>query len=84
MFLLFFALLQANSTDGQKIKDALENLTSRYDGVITRYSKPFSKIDHDAISQNMFIIGKLNSGRIDYAYHDDELEATIVRKKRAK
>lgn len=81
MHLLYLALRQARSTDGSKIKEALENLTSRYQGVITNYDKPFSNADHDAITSNMLIMGKVVAGRIDYAYMDDERRSGLVRKK---
>lgn len=81
MHLLYLALRQANSTDGEKIKAALENLTSRYQGVITSYSKPFSKEDHDAITQNMLLMGVVASGRVDYAYADDMRRGALLRMK---
>lgn len=81
MHLLYLALRQAKSTDGGKIKEALEHLNSRYQGVITNYDKPFSKEDHDAITANMLVMGKVASGRIDYAYTEDERRSGLVRKK---
>lgn len=81
MHLLYLALRQANSTDGTKIKDALENLKSRYQGVITSYHKPFSKEDHDAITQNMLIMGVVANGRVDYAYADDQKRGALLRMK---
>lgn len=81
MHLLYLALRQANSTDGAKIKDAFENLSSRYQGVITTYSKPFSKVDHDAITQNMVLMGKVTSGRVDYAYNEDQKRGALIRVK---
>lgn len=81
MHLLYLALRQANSTDGTKIKEALENLNSRYQGVITSYSKPFSKEDHDAITQNMLLMGVVSSGRVDYAYVDDQKRGALLRMK---
>jgi branched-chain amino acid transport system substrate-binding protein len=81
MHLLYLALRQANSTDGAKIKEALENLKSRYQGVITSYHKPFSKEDHDAITQNMLIMGVVANGRVDYAYADDQKRGALLRMK---
>ena len=81
MHLLYLALRQANSTDGTKIKDALENLKSRYQGVITSYNKPFSKEDHDAITQNMLIMGVVANGRVDFAYSDDQKRSGLLRVK---
>ena len=81
MHLLYLAIRQANSTEGAKIKEALENLKSRYQGVITSYSKPFSKEDHDAITQNMLMMGIVASGRVDYAYADDQKRGALLRLK---
>lgn len=79
MHLLYLAIRQANSTEGQKIKDALETLKSRYQGAITSYSKPFSREDHDAITQNMLLMGVVASGRVDYAYADDQKRGALLR-----
>lgn len=81
MRLLYLAIRQANSADGTKIKEAFEDLKSRYQGVITSYSKPFSKEDHDAITQNMILIGKVAAGRVDYAYADDQKRGSLLRYK---
>lgn len=81
MHLLYLAIRQANSTDGAKIKEALENLKSRYQGVITSYHKPFSREDHDAITQNMLLMGVVSSGRVDYAYADDQKRGALLRMK---
>ncbi|CAN5179813.1 ABC transporter substrate-binding protein [soil metagenome] len=81
MHLLFSALRQANSSDGTKIKEALENLRSRYQGVITNYHKPFSATDHDAITQNMLLMAKVSQGRVDYAYAEDAKRGSTIRLK---
>jgi branched-chain amino acid transport system substrate-binding protein len=85
MHLLYLALRQANSTEGPKIKEALEALKRRYQGVITSYDKPYSKQDHDAITQNMVIMGRVNEGRVDYAYAEDQKRGGLLRfKEKAK
>lgn len=84
MRLLYLAIHQANSTDGTKIKNAFEDLKSRYQGVITSYNKPYSKEDHDAITQNMILMGKVVSGRVDYAYADDQRRGALIRLKNKK
>lgn len=81
MHLLYLAIRQAGSTDGVKIKEAFENLKYRYQGVITSYSKPFSKDDHDAITTNMLIMGKVKAGKVDYAYTDDAKRGALLRLK---
>jgi len=81
MHLLYRALLQAGSTDGVKIKEALENLQYRYQGAITSYQRPFSPQDHDAITQNMVLMGRVTAGRVDYAYADDRRRGALLRLK---
>ena len=43
------AIKQANSTEGSKIREALENLQTPYDGMMKSYDKPFSKTEHEAL-----------------------------------
>jgi branched-chain amino acid transport system substrate-binding protein len=78
MHLLYLALRQANSLEGPKIKEAFENLQLRYRGAITSYSKPFSKQDHDAITQNMLLMGVVSSGRVDYASAADKRRGSLL------
>ncbi|MES2537937.1 MAG: ABC transporter substrate-binding protein [Pseudomonadota bacterium] len=79
MHLLYLAIRQANTLEGSKIKDALENLKRRYQGVITSYDKPYSKKDHEAITPNMVIMGRVNQGRVDYAYAEDQKRGAVLR-----
>ena len=52
--LLAQAINKAGSTDRRKIRDALEQL-GPYDGLVRRYSKPFTAERHDALSaENVF------------------------------
>lgn len=81
MHLLYRAILQANSTDGTKIKGALEQLKGRYQGAITSYDKPFSVGDHDAITLNMLLMAKIEGGRVDYAYDEDKKRGSLLRVK---
>ncbi|MDY7574366.1 ABC transporter substrate-binding protein [Actimicrobium sp. CCI2.3] len=82
MHLLYRAIRQANSGDGRRIRAALENLESRYQGVITSYSKPFSASDHDAITLNMLWIGRVVDGRVDYSSKEDQLRDAVLRYKK--
>ncbi|MFZ6864320.1 ABC transporter substrate-binding protein [Undibacterium sp. Ji67W] len=80
--ILSLAIMQANSTVPEKIKNALEDM--KYDAtstVVTRYKKPFSKTDHEAITQNMLFMGEVRRGKVTYAYKEDEKSSLIVRKK---
>ena len=71
IFLLVAAIKQANSTDGPKIKEALENLGTKVEGVVTTYDKPFTKDDHEAITANIPVIGEVKAGKVVYAYDAD-------------
>jgi branched-chain amino acid transport system substrate-binding protein len=64
VYLLTAAIKQAGSTDGPKIREALENLTAKVDGVVTAYSKPFSKDDHEAIKPGIALMGEVRGGRV--------------------
>lgn len=81
MHLLALALRQARSLDGNALQNALENLQSRYQGVITSYEKPFNKTDHDAITANMMLMGAVKAGRVDYAYSEDQQRSALLRVK---
>lgn len=80
--LLALAMYQANSTDGVQVQHALENLDQHTSStVITRYFKPFSATDHEAISLNMAVMGEIRNGKVIYAYKEDENRSTIARTK---
>jgi branched-chain amino acid transport system substrate-binding protein len=83
IYLLAAAIKQAGSTDGPKIKAALEDLKTPIDGVITTYNKPFSKGDHEAITANIPVFGEVKGQRVVYAYPDDQKKASEVRMKDA-
>ena len=83
VYLLAAAIKQAGSTDGPKIREALENLKTPVDGVVTTYNKPFSKGDHDAITANIPVFGEVKGQRVVYAYPDDQKKASEVRMKDA-
>lgn len=50
VLILVEAMKQAGSTDGQKVKEALENLSAPVQGVMKTYTKPFSKTDHEGLT----------------------------------
>ena len=80
--LLALAMYQANSTDGVQVQHALENLDQHTTStVITRYFKPYSAADHEAISLNMAVMGEIRNGKVIYAYKEDENRSTIARTK---
>ena len=84
IYLLAAAISQAKSTEGPKILAALENLQAPIEGVVTTYNKPFSKTDHEAITLNMPVIGKVKDGRVYYAYDEDMKKGGEVRTKAVK
>jgi len=84
IYLLAAAIKQANSTDGDKIREALENLKSKVDGVVTNYDHPFSHDDHDAITDNIPVIGEVKGGHVVYAYAEDAEKGSDIRLKKKK
>ena len=84
IFLLAAAIKQANSTDGPKIREALENLGAKVEGVVTTYDKPFTKDDHEAITANIPVIGEVKAGRVVYAYDTDMKKGGETRMKEAR
>src|SRR6202045_2789325 len=48
VMVLALAIKQANSTDGSKIREALESLEGTYEGVKKSYTRPFSPTVHEA------------------------------------
>jgi branched-chain amino acid transport system substrate-binding protein len=82
IYLLAAAIKQANSTDGPKIKAALEDLKAPVEGVVTTYNKPFTTKDHEAITANIPVFGEVKGQRVVYAYGDDQKKASEVRVKK--
>ncbi|MDP4302014.1 ABC transporter substrate-binding protein [Leptothrix discophora] len=83
VYLLAAAIKQAGSTEGPKIKAALEDLKAPVDGVVTTYNKPFSATDHEAITANIPVFGEVKGARVVYAYAEDAKKASEVRVKDA-
>jgi branched-chain amino acid transport system substrate-binding protein len=84
IYLLAAAMKQAGSTDGKKIKDALENLQDKVEGVITVYNKPFNKEDHEAITMNIPVFGEVKGAKVVYAYEEDRKKGADLRLKQSK
>src|SRR5689334_2174540 len=82
VYLLAAAIKQAGSTEGPKIKAALEDLKTPVEGVVTTYNKPFSKTDHDAITANIPVFGEVKGGKVVYAYAEDQKKASVVQLKK--
>ena len=71
IYLLAAAIKQAGGTEGRRIKDALEALNTKVEGVVTVYDKPFSKTDHEAITNNIPVFGEVKDGRVQPAVAAD-------------
>jgi len=77
VYLLAAAIKQAGSTDGPKVRAALEDLKAPVEGVVTNYIKPFSKINHEAIGANIAVFGEVKGGKVVYAYPEDQKRASL-------
>jgi branched-chain amino acid transport system substrate-binding protein len=64
IYLLAAAIRQAGSTEGAKIRAALESLNEKVDGVVTTYNKPFTHDDHEAIKPGVAVMGEVKNGRV--------------------
>ncbi|HMK79216.1 MAG TPA: ABC transporter substrate-binding protein [Xanthobacteraceae bacterium] len=56
MQLVALAIEQAGSTDGDAIRQALEDLKTPYQGLIKTYDKPFSTTNHDALGPDDYVM----------------------------
>ena len=81
VYLIAAAIKQAGGTNGPKIREALENLNTKVEGVVTTYDHPFTAKDHNAISRNMVVFGKVQDGKIVYDKPEDAKNAGVVRVK---
>ena len=81
VYLLAAAIKQANSTEGPKVREALENLQTKVEGVVTTYDKPFSREDHEAITANIPVFGEVKGSRVVYAYEEDQKRGSDIRQK---
>jgi branched-chain amino acid transport system substrate-binding protein len=82
VYILAAAIEQAKSTDGNKIREALEHLDKKVEGVVTTYDHPFTTDDHEAISANIPVFGVIKNGRVVPA-HPEDLRNKAVRLRRA-
>jgi len=64
LYLLVAAIRQAGSTDGVKIRQALENLKDKYEGVVKTYDHPFTHDDHEAIKLGDAVMGEVLGGHV--------------------
>ena len=64
------AVKQAGTTDGVKVREALESLQAAYDGLMKSYNKPFSKTEHEALLSSDYKWTKWKDGKL-VAYSDE-------------
>lgn len=77
MLLLAAAIRQAGSTSGPAIREALESLTTRVEGVVQTYDRPFSRLNHEAIrTLSIPVMGEVRGGRVTYAYEEQRRQAS--------
>jgi branched-chain amino acid transport system substrate-binding protein len=71
MLLLAAAMRQAGTTHGSRVREALENLKIKVEGVITTYERPFSRTDHEAFdTPGQVLMGEVRGGRVVRAHED--------------
>ncbi|MBM4440130.1 MAG: ABC transporter substrate-binding protein [Candidatus Rokubacteria bacterium] len=63
MHLVALAIEKAGAADGAKVRDALENL-GEYKGLIKTYKRPFTPEQHDALTENDYILVTWKGGKI--------------------
>lgn len=64
VLLLAAAIEQAGSTDGAKVKEALENLRKPVQGVMKSYVHPFTATKHEAIQADDLVWTKWKGGKL--------------------
>ncbi len=82
-YLLLYALFGIRNGDlnGPAIKQALENMSRPYYGVVSTYERPFSTGDKDAVTANMLVMGQVRQGVVTFAYPEDARRNLIVQRK---
>jgi len=64
LHLVALAIEQAGATDGPKVRDALEGLKSEYKGLIKSYKRPFTAEQHDALTDEDYVMVVWKGGKI--------------------
>jgi branched-chain amino acid transport system substrate-binding protein len=63
------AMRQAGSTEGSKVREALESLKAPVEGVKKTYTQPCSSVDHEGLGANDYMFVRWNDGALG-AYSD--------------
>jgi branched-chain amino acid transport system substrate-binding protein len=82
-YILLYSLfnIRDGNLSGPAVKAALENVNRVYYGVVATYERPFSADDHDAITQNMLVMGQVKNGAVTFAYPEDAKRNLFVQRK---
>jgi branched-chain amino acid transport system substrate-binding protein len=64
LHLVALAIEQAKSTEGAKVRDALEDLKAEHAGLIKTYTRPFTPDQHDALTEKDYIMVVWRGGKI--------------------
>jgi len=67
------AIRQAGTTDGSKMREALEDMKSPVDGVMKVYIKPFSKTDREGLTAEDLVFIKWRDGKL-VQYSDNTIK----------
>jgi branched-chain amino acid transport system substrate-binding protein len=64
LHLVALAVEQAKSSEGARVRDALEELKAEYAGLIKTYKRPFTSEQHDALTERDYIMVVWKGGKI--------------------
>ncbi|MCJ9728682.1 ABC transporter substrate-binding protein [Bradyrhizobium sp. PRIMUS42] len=65
VYLLVAAIKQAGSTDGAKVREALETLNDKVEGTLMTYNKPFSKDVHELFTDpSKAVMSTIKNGEV--------------------
>jgi branched-chain amino acid transport system substrate-binding protein len=83
VYILVYSLfgIRDGNLSGPAIKTALENKRRTYYGVVATYEQPFSRLDKDATTQNMLVMGMVKNGAVTFAYPEDAKRNLFVQRK---
>ncbi len=77
LYLLAAAMEQAATVHGPRVREALEHLKARVEGVVMTYERPYSRNDHETIDgPGVAVMGEVRGGRVVYAYEEDKNSAS--------
>ena len=75
--LIAAAIRQAGTTDGPKLREALENLAAPVQGALKTYTKPFSRDDHEALMADDLVFVKWEGDKL--VQHTDAIIKSLTK-----